>query len=432
MKCFVVMGFGEKADVATGRTLDLDKTYRLIIKRAVLDAGLECIRADEVIHAGIIDKPMYELLLDADVVVADLSTSNANAIYELGVRHALRPHTTIVIAEKQFKFPFDIGHLLVRPYEHLGKGIDGEEADRMRSELTQAIKALVDKKETDSPVYTFLSGLQCPTKAELAIAVAVAAASAGSVAGSVAEAVTAAENAEGLLELFQEARADEDWRAAAKYLNKLLERRPKDPYLLQQLALATYKGKKPDPESALFEAHRILHQLDPEATTDAETLGLWGAVHKRLWDLKKDRRYLDESIRAYEKGFLLKNDHYNGINFAYTLNMRAAVSESRDALADTVLAERVRARVIPLCQRLLEHGITDDDGKPDRAETFWVQASLLEALVGSGQAEGAAALDATIRSTAPEGWMVKTMDEQIASLRGLLAAVQGAGQGATA
>ena len=72
---------------------------------------------------------MYELLLGAYVVVADLSTSNANAIYELGVRHALRPHTTIVIAEKNVKFPFDIGHLLVRPYTHLGDGIDSEDAE---------------------------------------------------------------------------------------------------------------------------------------------------------------------------------------------------------------------------------------------------------------------------------------------------------------
>ena len=417
-KCFVVMGFGEKPDIATGRTLDLDKTYRLIIKKAVQDAGLECIRADEVIHAGIIDKPMYELLLGADVVVADLSTSNANAIYELGVRHALRPHATIVIAEKQFKFPFDIGHLLVRPYEHLGKGIDGEEAERMRLELTQAIKALMIKRETDSPVYTFLAGLQGPSMFGLGDAVA-AAVPGGAMAMAAA---TPRENAEGLMELFQEARADEDWRAAARYLHKLLERRPKDPYLLQQLALATYKGKQPDLESALFEAHRILQQLDPDATTDAETLGLWGAVHKRLWELKQDRACLDEGIRAYEKGFILKNDHYNGINLAYMLNMRAAVSPARDALADTVVAERVRARVIPLCQGLLKAGINDDDGKPDLAETFWVQASLLEALIGTGQAQAAGALDATIRSTAPESWMPKTMDDQIGSLRRLLAA----------
>ena len=79
-KCFVVMGFGEKTDLATGRTLDLDKTYRIIIKKAVETAGLECIRADDVIHSGTIDRPMYELLLEADIVIADLSTSNANGV----------------------------------------------------------------------------------------------------------------------------------------------------------------------------------------------------------------------------------------------------------------------------------------------------------------------------------------------------------------
>ena len=84
--CFVVMGFGKKTDFQQGKTYDLDKTYRIIIKKAVEEAGLECIRADDIIHAGVIDEPMYKLLLCADVVVADLSTSNANAIYELGMR----------------------------------------------------------------------------------------------------------------------------------------------------------------------------------------------------------------------------------------------------------------------------------------------------------------------------------------------------------
>src|SRR5258708_3547300 len=95
--CFVVMGFGKKTDFEMGRTLDLDKTYKYIIKPAVMDAGLTCIRADEITHSGPIDVPMYEQLLQADVVVADLSTSNKNAYYELGVRHALRPYSTVVI-----------------------------------------------------------------------------------------------------------------------------------------------------------------------------------------------------------------------------------------------------------------------------------------------------------------------------------------------
>ncbi|HXS01181.1 MAG TPA: hypothetical protein VN724_11470, partial [Pyrinomonadaceae bacterium] len=67
-KCFVVMGFGTKTDFQQQKAYDLDKNYRTIIKPAVNDAGLECIRADDVVHSGIIDKPMYELLLDADVV----------------------------------------------------------------------------------------------------------------------------------------------------------------------------------------------------------------------------------------------------------------------------------------------------------------------------------------------------------------------------
>src|SRR5215210_7738604 len=94
--CFVVMGFGKKTDFETGRTLDLDKTYRNVIKPAVTGAGLRCVRADEIVHSGLIDTPMYEYLLNADLVIADLSTSNRNAYYQLGIRHALRPYSTLI------------------------------------------------------------------------------------------------------------------------------------------------------------------------------------------------------------------------------------------------------------------------------------------------------------------------------------------------
>ena len=161
-RCFVLMGFGEKVDYKTNRTLDLDKTYR-IIRNAVEQAGLDCIRADDIVHSGVIDKPMYENLLNADVAIADLSTSNANAIYELGVRHALRPHTTIVLAEYQFNFPFDLNHLLIRSYEHLGIGIDYEEAERLKRDLVTAISTIMEKQDVDSPVYTFLPELQPPS-----------------------------------------------------------------------------------------------------------------------------------------------------------------------------------------------------------------------------------------------------------------------------
>lgn len=62
----------------------------------------------------------------------------------------------------------------------------------------------------------------------------------------------------------------------------------------------------------MAEAKRILERLKPYETTDAETLGLWGAVHKRLWELTEDRHALEDGIWALEKGFYVKNDHYNG------------------------------------------------------------------------------------------------------------------------
>ena len=41
-RCFVVMGFGIKTDLATGRKLNLDNAYRNMIKPAVEQTGLEC------------------------------------------------------------------------------------------------------------------------------------------------------------------------------------------------------------------------------------------------------------------------------------------------------------------------------------------------------------------------------------------------------
>ncbi|MEO8147644.1 MAG: TRAFs-binding domain-containing protein [Bacteroidia bacterium] len=467
-KCFVVMGFGLKTDFATGRTLDLDKTYQQIIKKAVEAAGLECIRADDIIHSGVIDKPMYELLLEADVVVADLSTSNVNAVYELGVRHALKPNTTIIIAEKQFKFPFDIGHIAIRMYEHLGNGIEEKEAERMRKNLKETIMYLVDKPDTDSPVYTFLPTLNTPTIGQNVVNRTVSEALVQSQtqpetkaqpqpeatpdqtpvddgsAALIADLFAGARKdgnwdlALNLLfqllvkrpgeiyinsilsDLFMEARKKENWLAAIDLLKKLLVRRPGDVYLKQQLALATYKSKKPTLEEALNEAKKILSQLNPYQTTDPETLGLWGAVHKRLWEVKGDSTFLDESIWAYEKGFIVKNDFYNGINFAYLLNARASVSNAREALGDIVLAERVRRKVIEICTNILEKKSNPrlpTEFIENAEQKFWLEASMVEAYFGIGDIKTADKIKKKISKSPPESWMIGSMNEQLEKLK---------------
>ena len=51
---------------------------------------------------------MFQRLLAADLVVADLSVHNANVFYELGIRHALRQQKTFIVRASTDTFPFDL------------------------------------------------------------------------------------------------------------------------------------------------------------------------------------------------------------------------------------------------------------------------------------------------------------------------------------
>jgi hypothetical protein len=438
--CFVVMGFGKKTDFETGRVLDLDQSYLNLIKPAVEAAGLKCIRADEIVHSGLIDVPMYELLLKADVVVADLSTSNRNAIYELGVRHALRPYTTVVIAEELImKSPFfDLNHIVIRQYRHLGEDIGVSEAKRFTTELTAAIhKILATEPELrrDSPVYKFIERLTPPSIAAEVRAAVAAASSSENTAGTAA----APAHSE-LMERVDEAQKKGDWLKAKMLLEEIREMRrtgavetsadqqvenSEDPYILQRLALATYKSEYPTAEQALKAARDLLALLEPQTSNDTETLGLWGSVHKRLWELTKESSYLDEAVRAYERGFYLRNDYYNGINYAYLLNERAAHPiDFPEAIADFVQARRVRQELISICNQWLDSNplsVRPPAGSKLAVIRYWVLATLAEAHIGSGEdALGQQRLEEAF-AAAPEQWMKKSTQDQLDKLKALLA-----------
>jgi hypothetical protein len=412
--CFVVMGFGKKTDYQSGRTLDLDKSYRNIIKPAVEDAGLKCIRADEIKHSGLIDVPMYEHLLKADVVVADLSTSNCNACYELGVRHALRPYTTIIIAESQFKYPFDFSHIAIRSYQHLGEGLDYDEVVKFRGELKSAIAEILSKPKNDSPVYEFLKQLRPPKIEELI--------EAASAEGTIAPPVPATndQTVSVLMAQVDSAFRQNNFLVAKSLLQVVRGMLPTDAYVIQKLALATYKSKVPTAVAALEEARGVLLALDPRGSNDAETLGLWGAIHKRLWEETQQRAQLDESIFAYEKGFYLKNDYYNGINLAFLLNLRAALpgASKADSITDYVVAQRTRRQALGLCESLVAG--EKERGKP-LPDHYWIAATMGEALYGLGELQRAKeVLDAAYGGA--DAWMIESTKEQIAKLEKHLAA----------
>ena len=441
--CFVVMGFGKKTDFETGRVLDLDQSYLSLIKPAVEAARLKCIRADEIVHSGLIDVPMYEQLLKADVVVADISTSNRNAVYELGVRHALRPYTTVIIAEEQMmKSPFfDLNHIVIRQYRHLGEDIGVSEARRFTSELTDAIRQIMAIESTsrwDSPVYKFIDRLTPPSISP-----------GGNERGRSSSKSQPEQRGSGvatpahseLMERVEAAQKKGDWLKAKMLLEEIREMRrtgtvetsagqqvenPEDPDVLQRLALATYKSKYPTPEEALKAARDLLKLLEPQTTNDTETLGLWGSVHKRLWELTKESSYLDEAVRAYERGFYLRNDYYNGINYAYLLNERAAHPVGfGEAVADFVQARRVRKEVVSICNQWLESNPRTaplPPGSKFPEKQYWVLATLAEAQIGlEDEALGQQRLEEAF-AAAPEPWMKETTQEQVTKLKALLGA----------
>jgi nucleoside 2-deoxyribosyltransferase len=101
--CFVIIGFGKKVSYANGKTrlLDLDETYSTLIKPAFDKLNISCYRAIDKNVNGSIDKLMLREIKNADIALADISTLNANVMWELGVRHALKPKHTIMICEKE-------------------------------------------------------------------------------------------------------------------------------------------------------------------------------------------------------------------------------------------------------------------------------------------------------------------------------------------
>ena len=433
--CFVVMGFGKKTDFQSGRVLDLDKSYQYIIKPAALQAGLDCIRADEIVHTGLIDVPMYEQLLSADVVIADISTSNANAFYELGVRHALRPYTTITIAEDKMTFPFDVSHLSIKRYQHLGDGIDFGEVERMRGLLVNALQTIMATPMNDSPVYSFFSDLTPPIRKEIQQAVAQSAPVAAGLAVP-KTAVTGPINATArdLMNRAEDARQQSDFVTAMALLTTVRLMAPNDPFVTQRLALATYKSKFPSPLQALRNAQVILGELEPSVSTDAETVGLWGAIHKRLWDLTGEQSDLDTALLSYEKGFYIRNDYYNGINLAYLYNLRSSISSGAEAEADFVMARRIRTRVMAICDAWLKaeeerqkrseplirgQEWMENEERRWAEEKYWVLATKAEAAAGLGDDLAAKKFFDEAKALSPAAFMVEATQAQIITLKGL-------------
>ncbi len=316
------MGFGEKTNPTNGKTYNLDKTYDAIIRPAVEKAGYKCVRADEVVQSGAIDKPLYALLIHADLVIADITTLNANAIYELGVRHASKAYHTIIMMSNEDNIPFDINHEYIFKYEHLGKDIGSEEANLKANSLCKLIINIETNTSTNSPVFAYINELtpHSLSKEDFNELINCLSDKAENIYGLTVQAKQLMSN-----------NTKDDFYKASLLWEKAASKVADNIFYIQQQTLCIYKSENPSKAVALDEALKVISDVYNEIeTTDPETLGLLGAIYKRKYETNNDIETLKLAIEMYKKGYLISKNHYPGGNYAICLDILFRISNDED------------------------------------------------------------------------------------------------------
>jgi hypothetical protein len=115
-------------------------------------------RGDELFTTQAINDTYMRNLYLADIVVADITTLNQNAIYELGMRHAMKPKSTIIMCDKKTLESNKFFDLTFNPqilYDS-EKQKDLEEITRVSDILASVIETCLNSNENyiDSPVFS--------------------------------------------------------------------------------------------------------------------------------------------------------------------------------------------------------------------------------------------------------------------------------------
>lgn len=381
------MGFGKKKDPDTNRTIDLDETYKKIIRPAVQACSYTCVRADEILDSGVIDRSMYALLYRAELVIADISTYNPNAIYELGTRHALKPYSTIIIKEDESKIPFDINHSRTLSYKHLGNEISSSEAKKSVRELKELITSITANPLIDSPLYSFIPNIKQPVLSDK----------------DLNEIIGDLENNENtifaLTEKAKKLMSENEFSEAASTWKKLSEKVKNEFYYIQQEALCTYKSKEPNEIQALTNALQIIGKIADQ--TDTETLGITGAINKNLWKCTKEIGFLNTAIEQYKKGWNLFKDYYTGENYAQCLEHKSILEKDKDiTIHSKVEAKNTRNEVIEIIIESLE------DTEPE--ELKWKYATLSNCYLALDDSVKAKEYNDKFHSQNPVDWEIET------------------------
>lgn len=151
-QCFVIGPIGQKGS-STRRQADWLLKYVIIPVLKSPPFSYEVFRADDKADPGSISAQVINAILECDLVIADLAGHNANAFYELGIRH-MTSKPTIHLFHANEGLPFD-----VRDYRGIEYKLDEtDDVEDAKIRLAEQVRA-VEKAEfrVSTPVTSALT-----------------------------------------------------------------------------------------------------------------------------------------------------------------------------------------------------------------------------------------------------------------------------------
>ena len=320
------MGYGVKKIPGTLVKLNLDDVYFKFIKPVLSRNHLKSVystqayRGDEVPTSLAINKNFITSIFLADIVIADISTLNQNAIYELGLRHAMRPKSTIILCEELTISKYSFFDISMNPQlrYHRKKIVSDENyrkslQDKLEDILISCLESNTDY--IDSPVFDFkLYKIKPLVQLDKNVHVA-------------GESIrTIIEKAENLKEnmLFKE--------AENQYLQVLNLSFDED--ILSQYLLCRYK-KDLSLKNLLLTLSYVNENTDLATSTNENLLGIVAAINKQIFGLTKECKFLEQARRYYKNGSNFESGNlYCARNYCALLLKQYCISKDIESIKE--------------------------------------------------------------------------------------------------
>jgi len=150
--CLIIMPFGKKPEISP---ISFDDIYYKIFEPTLNNLNYNCIRADTTLKSfGLLQNILTDLRNLDNLVIADITGGNSNVCYELGIRHAVAPKFTVLVAQENSEIPSDLKDPKHIPY--CPNVSDKNIILKTQEKLEKSINDWIRTKQIDSPVFRLL------------------------------------------------------------------------------------------------------------------------------------------------------------------------------------------------------------------------------------------------------------------------------------